>query len=48
MRYYWDTIDNCVPPEQILAALDDVGLIHARCDQEFDIFRAYIGEAPAD
>jgi demethylmenaquinone methyltransferase/2-methoxy-6-polyprenyl-1,4-benzoquinol methylase len=25
MDYYWDTVDQCVPPEGILAALGDVG-----------------------
>jgi demethylmenaquinone methyltransferase / 2-methoxy-6-polyprenyl-1,4-benzoquinol methylase len=24
-RYYWDTIEACVPPEQILAALRKAG-----------------------
>src|SRR5437588_553864 len=29
MHYYWDTIDACVPPETILAALRDVDVIDA-------------------
>lgn len=41
MRYYWDTIDQCVPPERILAALADAGFAQPHCDQEFDVFRAY-------
>jgi len=29
-RYYWDTIEACVPPEQILAALRAAGFEDAR------------------
>lgn len=43
MRYYWDTIDQCVPPETILAALSAAGYTSTRCDREFDVFRAYVG-----
>ncbi len=41
MRYYWDTIDSCVPPDAILAALRGNGLRDARCATEFGIFRTY-------
>jgi len=43
MRYYWDTIENCVPPETIIAAIRDAGFTEAGCDVEFDLFRAYSG-----
>lgn len=43
MRYYWDTIDNCVPPEAIIQAIRDAGFAEAGCDVEFDLFRAYFG-----
>jgi len=43
MRYYWDTIENCVPPETIIAAIRDAGFTDAGCDVEFDLFRAYSG-----
>jgi demethylmenaquinone methyltransferase/2-methoxy-6-polyprenyl-1,4-benzoquinol methylase len=43
MRYYWDTIENCVPPETIIAAIRDAGFADAGCDVEFDLFRAYFG-----
>lgn len=43
MRYYWDTIDQCVPPETIIQALRDAGFAEAGCDVEFDLFRAYFG-----
>jgi len=43
MRYYWDTIENCVPPETIVRAIRDAGFAEAGCDVEFDLFRAYFG-----
>jgi demethylmenaquinone methyltransferase/2-methoxy-6-polyprenyl-1,4-benzoquinol methylase len=30
MDYYWDTVDQCVPPEEIVGALEAVGFQHAR------------------
>ena len=30
MDDYWDTIDQCVPPEQIVQAMQDAGFEHAR------------------
>jgi demethylmenaquinone methyltransferase/2-methoxy-6-polyprenyl-1,4-benzoquinol methylase len=30
MDYYWDTVDQCVPPEEIVAALAGAGFEHAR------------------
>ena len=29
-RYYWDTIEACVPPEQVLATLESVGFAGVR------------------
>ena len=29
-RYYWDTIEACVPPEQVLATLESVGFLGVR------------------
>jgi demethylmenaquinone methyltransferase/2-methoxy-6-polyprenyl-1,4-benzoquinol methylase len=29
-RYYWDTIEACVPPEQVVATLQSTGFEHAR------------------
>ncbi len=43
MRYYWDTIENCVPPEAIIQAIRDAGFDEAGCDIELDLFRAYFG-----
>jgi len=29
-RYYWDTIEACVPPEQVLATLEAAGFAGVR------------------
>jgi demethylmenaquinone methyltransferase/2-methoxy-6-polyprenyl-1,4-benzoquinol methylase len=43
MRYYWDTIEHCVPPETIIQAIRDAGFGEAGCAVQFDLFRAYSG-----
>ena len=43
MRYYWDTIEACAPPDAILAALRNVGFIDVHCQTELGIFRSYLG-----
>jgi demethylmenaquinone methyltransferase/2-methoxy-6-polyprenyl-1,4-benzoquinol methylase len=30
MRYYWDTIEACVPPAEILAALETAGFTNVK------------------
>jgi demethylmenaquinone methyltransferase/2-methoxy-6-polyprenyl-1,4-benzoquinol methylase len=30
MDYYWDTVEQCVPPEQILAAMQEAGFQDTR------------------
>jgi demethylmenaquinone methyltransferase/2-methoxy-6-polyprenyl-1,4-benzoquinol methylase len=34
-RYYWDTIEACVPPEQLLATLEAAGFSGVRHHVEF-------------
>lgn len=41
MRYYWDTIDACVPPAEILRQLGAAGLRDVACDTQLGAFRAY-------
>src|SRR6185369_7909807 len=41
MRYFWDTIDACVPPESILAALRDAGFAEAKRHIELGVFSEY-------
>jgi demethylmenaquinone methyltransferase/2-methoxy-6-polyprenyl-1,4-benzoquinol methylase len=40
-RYYWDTIEACIPPEQVLAALAEAGFVDARRHVELGIFSEY-------
>jgi demethylmenaquinone methyltransferase/2-methoxy-6-polyprenyl-1,4-benzoquinol methylase len=41
MEYYWDTIENCVPPAVILAALADAGFSRAGREVQMKIFSEY-------
>jgi demethylmenaquinone methyltransferase / 2-methoxy-6-polyprenyl-1,4-benzoquinol methylase len=43
MRYHWETIVNCVPPEIIMRAMRDSGFHEVDCRTELDLFRCYIG-----
>src|SRR5262249_23948780 len=46
MRYYWGTIDNCVPAERIVDAMDRAGFVDVRCETAFDMLRSYSGRKP--
>jgi len=41
MKYYWDTIEQCVPPEVILAALEKAGFSSATRRVEMGILSSY-------
>lgn len=41
MRYFWETIDQCVPPEDIRTALAESGFQDVRRDVELGVFSAY-------
>lgn len=41
MRYYWDTIESCVPPEKVIATLAHVGFARVECHEELGIFSEY-------
>lgn len=43
MHYYWDTIEKCVPPETILAALRDAGFEDVGRHVELGTFSEYTG-----
>ena len=45
-RYFWDTIDACVPPESILAALRDAGFTNAKRHIELGVFSEYTASRP--
>lgn len=40
-RYYWDTIEACVPPAQVLATLQNAGLADVGRHVELGIFSEY-------
>lgn len=46
MRYYWDTIEFCVPPAKILATIDQVGFQQSRREVTFGTFSEYIATKP--
>ncbi len=46
MRYYWDTIEQCVPPETICQALSDAGADNAHRHIVMGIFSEYTGTKP--
>ena len=48
MRYYWDTIDACVPAAEIMRRLRESGLQEVACRTEFGIFRAYTASRPTN
>ncbi len=45
-RYYWDTIDACITPPEVLAALERAGFSGARRYVELGIFSEYTATAP--
>ncbi|MBK8175215.1 MAG: class I SAM-dependent methyltransferase [Rhodospirillales bacterium] len=46
MRYFWDTIEHCVPAGAITQALRDAGFADVRNINEFGVFVAYLGHKP--
>ena len=47
MRYYWDTIEACVPPEQVMATLTGSGFEQVGRRVELGIFSEYTARKPA-
>lgn len=41
MRYYWDTIETCVPPQSIVAAIGAAGFVNTHRYVELGIFSEY-------
>jgi demethylmenaquinone methyltransferase/2-methoxy-6-polyprenyl-1,4-benzoquinol methylase len=46
MRYYWDTIDACAAPREILAAIRDAGFVEVQRHVELGIFSEYCARKP--
>ncbi len=47
MSYYWDTVEQCVPPHLILEALESVGFEKVERKVLFGIFGEYTAKRPA-
>jgi demethylmenaquinone methyltransferase/2-methoxy-6-polyprenyl-1,4-benzoquinol methylase len=47
MRYYWDTIDACVPPSEILGAIREAGFLEEYRFVELGVFSEYCAHKPA-
>jgi demethylmenaquinone methyltransferase/2-methoxy-6-polyprenyl-1,4-benzoquinol methylase len=45
-RYFWDTIEVCVPPERIMAALTDAGFADVKRELVLGMFSEYTGRRP--
>jgi demethylmenaquinone methyltransferase/2-methoxy-6-polyprenyl-1,4-benzoquinol methylase len=43
MRFYWDTIDACVPPADVIAALERAGLAQPTRGLVLGMFSEYTG-----
>ena len=41
MRYYWETMDACVPPADVLRALRDAGLAEVQRTAVLGLFSEY-------
>jgi demethylmenaquinone methyltransferase/2-methoxy-6-polyprenyl-1,4-benzoquinol methylase len=46
-RYYWDTIEACAPPAQVMATLVRCGFVDVERHVELGIFSEYRGRCPA-
>ncbi len=46
MRYFWDTVENCVPPESILGALDAAGFADVQRAVAIGLFSEYTARKP--
>lgn len=47
MEYYWDTIDECVPPETILAALRQTGFVDVEHRMYAGCLSEYVARKPS-
>jgi demethylmenaquinone methyltransferase/2-methoxy-6-polyprenyl-1,4-benzoquinol methylase len=45
-RFYWDTIESCIPPEQILQAMERAGFVQVKRHTELGIFSEYTAIRP--
>jgi demethylmenaquinone methyltransferase/2-methoxy-6-polyprenyl-1,4-benzoquinol methylase len=45
-RYYWDTIEACAKPEQVMRTLESVGFVNVRRNIDAGIFTTYLANKP--
>ena len=48
MKYFWDTIEQCVPPERILAALRQAGFDRVARRGRLGLMSEYLAQRPSD
>ena len=46
VRYYWETMDACVPPARVLEAMRSSGLQEVKCSTRFQLFTEYTAVKP--
>jgi demethylmenaquinone methyltransferase/2-methoxy-6-polyprenyl-1,4-benzoquinol methylase len=46
MKFYWDTIDQCVPPETILAVLRKTGFVDVKLKRTYLMINEYTATRP--
>lgn len=46
-EYYWETIDQCVPPEKVMAAMTDAGFANVARHRELGLFSEFTATKPA-
>ena len=47
MRYYWETMDACVPPASVLQALRNAGLVQVTRNTLLGLFSEYTAVKPS-
>ncbi len=45
-RYYWDTIEACATPEQVMRTLESAGFVNVRRNVDAGIFTTYLANKP--
>lgn len=45
-QYYWDTIEACVPPQQVMDAMSAAGFVDVRRHLEVGVFSEYTAKRP--
>lgn len=48
MKYWWDTIENCVPPQKIMQLITDCGFVQVQTNQSLGLFSEYTAKKPEE